>query len=152
MNKGNLINIFPEVGAQYKLAFDLWVEGFPGCCSGWTNVIQAVPEDNKNSIEILSISIDYLGQYIVCSIINGKADCYETPKFVKQKWIHFEVTQKADVLDLYLYKVSIDEVTYTITNSEPKVWEKVKLYAGSPTYPRGVVYGKIKDLTFVQFD
>ena len=155
VNAGNLINIFPEVGAQYKLAFYLWVEEFPGCCSdAWINVIQAVPEEAKykNSIEIPSISINYHGQYRVCSIISGKEDCYESPKFDKQKWIHFEVTQKADVLDLYLYKVSIDEVTYTISNSEPRVWEKVKLYAGSPTFSRGVINGKIKDLTFVQFD
>ena len=127
-NTGNLINIFPEVGPQYKLAFDLWIEEFPECCKYVTSVVKAVPEDEKISIPSI----------------------YESPEFPKQKWIHFEVTQKADVLGLHLFKISIDEVTYTISNPDPKVYEKVKLYAGSPDH--SAIQGKIKNLSFVQFD
>ena len=82
----------------------------------------------------------------------GKKIAMKVPNLTSRSGYTLRLRKKADVLDLYLYKVSIDKVSYTISNSEPRVWEKVKLYAGSPTYSRGVINGKIKDLAFVQFD
>ena len=139
---GKLIAQLEQLKEEYKITFEFNCPSNPQ----WHNIVHFTTKDADVYMQDGS-NIPCVRSYDSCiyvyASINGIAHCYFHYPYNANMWHSVAISQEKVNGD-FMYSVAFDGVNiHNVVNTQPKVYNNVKVYAGDPWHP---AVGKIRNL------